>query len=200
MWHQALMWFDQHGGGVSAMAAVLTAVIAIVTLISAGSDSRSRTRPVVLAELRYAKDSDTTIDLVVRNLGPTVARSVRVEFDPPLEVPPIGPTGAGKPTVYLVKRYEKPIPTLAPGQKLSNTWWYGVPEGPHRVNGEPTPDQVTVRISYQGRGWRTFREAYELDVDVLTLATSTMSSSSTKGRIPTMSESLKSIADSLKQR
>ncbi|MBB1197789.1 MULTISPECIES: hypothetical protein [Curtobacterium] len=184
----------------SALAAIGTAIIAIVTLVSTGLDSRSRTQPVVLAELRYAKNSDTTIDFVVRNLGPTVARDVLVEFDPPLEVPKIEPTGAGRPTSYIVKRYEKPIAMLAPGQELSNTWWYGVEQGAQRVNAEPTPDQVTIRIRYRGRGWRWIKETYPIDVDIMTLATSTESSSSTKGRIGSIEKSLKTIAQVLSKR
>lgn len=200
MWSDVLRWFDHHGSGVSALAAIATAVIAIVTLIAAGQDSRRRTQPMVVVELRYAPDSDTSIDLVVRNAGPTVARDVWVTFDPPLDVPSVGEDGDGPAVGYVVKRYAKPLPMLAPGQELSNTWFVASYPGGKLTNVEPSPERVTVRVKCKGVGWGWIHWTYPIDIEAMTLATSTTSSSSHKGRLESISKSLDAIAKSMTKR
>ena len=196
MWSDVLGWFDDHGGGVSALAAIVTAAIAIVSLVSAASDSRSRSQPVVLAEIRRAPDADTSFDLVVRNAGPTVARDVSVSFEPPLELP------AGEPPetyalLWIIKRYEKVIPMLAPGQELSNTWWFGAAREGEIQNIEPTPDRVLIVVRYRGRGRRWRTEQFPIDMDAHTRGTSTTSSSSFKGRLKSIDQAINRIADSM---
>src|SRR5674476_1568029 len=109
----AWQWLVNNGSGLAALAAVGTAAIAIVALRSTAADSRDRSRPYVLAELSLATDSDTSIDIVIRNAGLSVARNVHVRFDPVLVVPGDGRRYV---TEYTVRRYATPIPTLAPGQ------------------------------------------------------------------------------------
>ncbi|WP_167510081.1 hypothetical protein [Curtobacterium citreum] len=195
-----LEWFDVHGGGVSAFAAILTAVVAIITLIAAGQDSRRRSQPMIVAELRYAPDSDTALDLVVRNAGPTVARHISVEFEPPLDVPPVGADGEGAAIGYVVRRYENPIPMMGPGQELSNTWYVAHYPGGKLANAEPAPERVTVRVKCRGIGRRWLRWSYPIDDKAMTFATSTTSSSSFKGRLASISNSLESIARAVPKR
>src|SRR5690348_15692234 len=71
---------------VSAAATVVTAVIAGVALRSTARDSRDRTRPLLVAELRRSTLGTATQDLVIKNCGASVARNVNVLFDPPLPV------------------------------------------------------------------------------------------------------------------
>ena len=197
MWQDVLGWFDDHGGGISAIAAVVTGVVAIVTLIRAGSDSRQRAQPMVIAELRPAKDSDSVIDLVVRNAGATVARKVRVTFDPALEVPA---ERAQDPLVtpILIQRYAAEIPTLAPGQEMSNIYWSGE-AGPGNMlkNGETTPDRVTLTVEYSGLGWRRLRSSFVLDVQVVTLTTWAVSSNSMIGRVRAIAAALDDISKAM---
>jgi hypothetical protein len=200
MWQDVLGWFDDHGGGISAIAAVATGVIAIVTLIRAGSDSRKRSQPMVLAELRPAKDSDSVIDLVVRNAGTTVARNVKVTFDPVIEVPA---ERAHEPLVTpsLVQRYATEIPTLAPAQELSNIYWAGEHgSGSDLTNREPTHDRVTVTVEYSGLGWWRLRDSFVLDVKVVTLTTWSESSNSMIGRVRAIASALDSISKAAHKR
>jgi hypothetical protein len=198
MWHDVLVWFDHHGAGVGAIAAVVTGIVAIWSLASATRDSRRRTQPNVIAEIRRAPDSDTSFDFVLRNAGPTVARDIIVTFDPDIVIPE-DRQHESLATEWLIKRYRRPIPMLAPGQELSNTYWLGVAKGDKRVNGEPTPDNVSVSVRYRGvgRGW--LRGTFVIDIDIITLGTSTTSSDSFKGRLRSIDESLRVIAQQAKE-
>lgn len=83
----------------------------------ADQDSKDRSRPYVLAELRHAEHSDTVLDFVIRNADASMARDVLVTFHPPLTVPPdFGPNV----TEHVISRYGQALPCLAPGQALRN--------------------------------------------------------------------------------
>lgn len=51
----------------SALAAILTAAIAVIALSRTARDSHDRSRPVVLAYFRAAEHNDRAFDFVVRN-------------------------------------------------------------------------------------------------------------------------------------
>ena len=188
-------WINDYGTAIGAVAGVVAALVAIVAFISAASDSKARSQPMITAEFRAAPDSESSIEFVVSNLGATPARDLRVEFTPPIVIP-----GGSEELLasYLVQRYENPIPVMNPGQLLSNTWWAGR-AGPdnHLVNEEPTPDEVTVTLSYKGLGWSRIRDSYDLTIETVTLTTYSVDSTSTKGRLKTMDESLRQIRDHL---
>lgn len=187
-WGAVNAWLSGPAGG---LAAVLTAIIAIFAIGQTARDAREKAQPVVVAELRYAEEARSAIDLVVRNAGPTVARSVRVTFDPPLpEAAPKTDT-----TALIVERYREPIETLAPGQSLSNTWYFGTDANLLAI-GE---GNYTAIVSFKGRGWRRISEKYVLNSHVLRQGSSATSSDSFPGRMKTINESLKSIKDSVAQ-
>ncbi|MCF6386543.1 hypothetical protein L2K20_06130 [Mycobacterium sp. MBM] len=141
-----------------AIATVATAVVAIWTLIALKQDSADRTRPVIVAELRHAVLSRYS-EFLVRNVGQSVARNVRVEFDPPLP----GPDSAvpGVLTPFLQRRYSRVIPTFAPGMVMDN--YYQDAEDPS----EPLPEDFAVRISYSDGHGREFVDTYELTLGTL---------------------------------
>ena len=191
-------WVVNNGTGLAAVAAVGTAVVAVIALRSTAADSRERTRPYVLAELSLAAESDSTIDLIIRNAGLSVARNVTVCFDPELVVPN---DGTHYVTEYTIRRYARPIHVLAPGQALSNIWWSGhaAPGGTSLISEEPTPEECTVTIEYADDRHRRFRDHFLLVIDTMLTTTYATSSTSTKGRLKTIDESLKKIATSLGQ-
>jgi len=186
-------WINEYGSAIGAVAGAVAAVAAVYALISAALDSRARSQPMVTAEFRPAIHSDSTIDFVLSNLGPSPARDVKVTFDPEIVVPD---NSRGLTIPYLVKRYRKPITVLNPGQSLSNIWW--APDGPgeNATNREKTPPKVTVKVSYRGRGWRRLNDSFRLAVEIVTLTTYSESSTSIKGRMKTIDQSLKKIAGS----
>lgn len=151
---------------------------------------------MVTPEFREAEHSDSTIDLVITNLGPTPARDLRVSFEPALVLPA---DSEDLLTPFLIQRYSSEIPTLNPGQSLSNVWWSGEATGPsgELQNGEPTPDKVTVLLSYLGIGSRRIKEKLTLDVKLITMTTSATSSTSTKARMASIEASLRRISEAV---
>lgn len=156
--------------GVSALAAILTALVALWALQGTRYDSRERTRPVIVAELSDGPLADGTQMLVIRNFGQSVASDVDVAFDPPLTnaAADKAPTNAS----IITARYRLPIPTFAPGMMLSNL--YRTVGGPQAA--EPVPDRVKVRVAYAGPGDRRYQDTFDLDVALLSQAETTTGS------------------------
>jgi len=110
-------WIDESAGALGAVATIAIACFAAFTLVSASRDSRDRSRPYIIAEFRMAEHNETAFDLVVRNAGASMGRTVVVTFDPPLVVP----TGGGPYVLpYLIARYDEALPCVAPGQVFTN--------------------------------------------------------------------------------
>jgi hypothetical protein len=197
----ASIWdaLNANGGGIAALAAISTALVAIGTLWSARTDSQERSRPMVLAEFRKPPNSRTSIDLVVRNAGPSIARNVEVKFD---LIPTVASNDRVSTKGALMTRYRDSIPTLAPGQELVNTWFAGV-SGDHPVelvNSATTSDEVTVTIAYRGSGRRRrYVDRFPLHIDLVRMGTSRVDSSSPLGCTRSIDESLKAVRDSTKR-
>src|SRR5450830_287225 len=98
-------------GVLGATAAIAGATSGIRTLRQNRKDSKARSRPMVAAELRDVKYSEATQILIIRNYGPSIARNVRVSFDPPLPDPEDPSTSV---TPFLKNRYSKVIQVLTP--------------------------------------------------------------------------------------
>src|SRR4051794_36626263 len=92
---------------VAAAAAVTAATSGVRTLRQNRRDSKARSRPMVAAELREIPYVKGTQILVVRNYGPSIARNVRVKFDPEIPDPDDPSTSV---TPFLKRRYAKPVP------------------------------------------------------------------------------------------
>ncbi|XKK40761.1 hypothetical protein HFP72_09835 [Nocardiopsis sp. ARC36] len=108
--------------------------------------------------------------LVIENLGQSVARSLEVDFDPPL--PEYETTDDGQPGVvapFLRKRYSRPIAMIAPGQRLKNIYFY-IASG---VDGnvEPVPDQFTVSVLYTDDHGKPYKDSFPLDTKLLGMET-----------------------------
>lgn len=188
-------WMNRNGSGLQAAGTMITAVIAVWALRSAALDSRERSRPVVVAQFRIAKDSHSAIDFVVSNAGQSPARDVMVTFDPPLTIPE---GSDGRLTKYLIQRYASAIPTLAPDQELSNIWFSGSisSDGPDLENAEPTPDAVTVTVRYRGSARRhVYIDTFPLHLDSVRLTTYSTSTDSFMGRMKAIQKSVQSVSE-----
>jgi hypothetical protein len=151
---------------------------------------------MIAAQLRDEPSLVSVQTLVITNFGPTIARNVSVTFDPPIPDP--SPDRAAQSlTPYLKKRYAKPIPVLIPGAELDNVYFVGGEGQDARKNREPTPDQVTVQISYEGPDEAPYTEKFPLDVDLIRQRTYGTSSDSPEAQAKRAVEALKSIDKTL---
>lgn len=142
------------GTVVMAVAIVVTAWYARGTLSATRSDSRERTRPVIVAELRRELLAQGTTLIVLRNLGASVARNVTVTFVPP---PPenFRDLPADNMMKWIYERYANPITTWAPGWTVSNV----IRSGHDALN------PITVTATYEGPDGTRYVDAYELHPD-----------------------------------
>lgn len=129
---------------VGGIAAAATALVAIGTLLAASRDSKERTRPVIVVEYRIPPFPYMTLELVVRNVGASTARNIRVAFDPPL--PDTGRQASFAP--FVTRRYSQPITVLGPGQELSNA----VHIDEVNPSNCDVPDDMNVSVEYD-RSW-----------------------------------------------
>lgn len=186
-------WVGSQQAVLVALAAVVTAIIAIFALRSTASDSRERSRPIVLAFFRKSPHNESAFDLVVHNYGTSAASDIDVEFDPPFT--------AEQRNDHMVKalaqRYDKPVPLMPPGAEITNVWWaldFSAPNG-SGSNRYPTPDEALVSITYTGNRRRRYEEKINLDTSWMKGDTSTVSSASRPGLHKQNTTSLKKIAD-----
>ena len=114
----------------------------------------------MIAEIRPGVLSDIA-ELIVRNVGPSVAKNVTFSFC--LELPVLeGPDAVGKTTPYLKRRYSRTFPTFGPGM-LMNGDVYQSSGAPF----EPVPDDFTLTIAYDDAHGRHYTDSYDLSVTTL---------------------------------
>ena len=111
----------------------------------------AQTRPFVVIDL--GSSAHTLFDLVVKNIGQTLARDVRFKFDPPIRSTDddLDPN--------KVKMFREGISTLAPGKEIRTLF----EKGPDRHKSE-LPDTYMVTVTYTDQsGKRSYEEKVDLD-------------------------------------
>lgn len=197
-----LNWLNDNGTGISATMAILTALVAIFGIVRTTKDSRERTRPVVAAWLREPPDSDQSIELVIGNIGSTIARKVRVTVDPQIDP---GLAKSDRVVAILSRRFARTVEMLGPGQELTNIWWSNHHTGSGPVqNLHKLPGRFAVILKYEGQPrrllpTRKFADRMELDTADIADKTYATSSNSIPGRMKSYDNSLVAIANSLKK-
>ena len=164
-------WVNTNAAAVSATAAVVTAFIAVVAIRATASDSRRRTRPYVIVDLRPDQDHPSgTMDLIVENVGQSAARDLAIEFLPPLA---IASDKSENLLWFIGERYRTPIPLLAPGQHLANTW--RIAHSRLEDEGKIGPAVTSAQVSYRGTGRRRrYSDTFALNAAVVQNAVGSM--------------------------
>lgn len=137
--------------GVSALATIATAAVAVWSLLAAKEDSAERARPVVVAELVPNPMIEGRMSFSVVNYGAGLARNVRVAFEPDpliIEDDPREP----KASKVLVARWAEPMEMLPPGGQRRNVYYVMDPKTGENM--EPLPDSFTVKVSYEAQRGR----------------------------------------------
>ncbi len=183
------------GTSVGAVAAVGAAAFAGWGIQRSTNDNRARSQPFMTAEFATSEHSDDTIRMLIRNVGQTPARNVRVSFDPPI------PEGEKSSHAWVLhERYDTSIPMLAPGQQFGNSWWLSdfSLEDPSSRNVHELPNEVKVSISYTGIGGEEFSDDFELNARLILLEGRAVSSTSMLGRMEMIAKSNRDAAQTIK--
>ena len=141
--------------GISTLAVIVTAVVAVYALRGSRQDSRERTRPVVVASLQREPLVHGTLNLVLRNYGASAARNLHVHFDPPLPDPSSLPDSDMR--KWIAHRYARPVAIFPPATSLSNVYRAGYDD----------VAPLTVKVAYTSGEGRTYHDHFELNPDVL---------------------------------
>ncbi|MFC7448676.1 hypothetical protein [Rhodococcus daqingensis] len=178
-------WFNT--ARVASLGAVVAATVAVLALQRSMRDSRSRARPMVAAELVPDRYADGVAHLVVRNFGPSLAKNVRVAFDPPLHQVDAEDASLR----YIERRYSSLVATLVPGAELRNVYW-------DADRTMPPPVTVTLECeSADGRWYRRpdrYRDEFVLDAEVIRHGTYVTSPADPKESLKAIAKAMKSIA------
>lgn len=199
---EAWLWFNTSrvaatAAAAGATAAVFGAVAAVRSFGQTRRDSKARSRPIIAAELRDVPYVDATQVLVIKNYGSTMARNVRVAFEPAIVIPDDGTKYIAK---FLVARYSKPIAVMTPGMELDNIYFSGRAGDDGRwVNREPVPEQVTVTITYETGDERrdTYTDRFPLDTGLIRDRTYVTSSRDPESQAKEALGSLKKLSEGL---
>lgn len=192
-----LDWWSHEGNRTGAAvvatgSGVIAATSGVRTLRQNRRDSKARSRPMVAAELREIPYTEGSQMIVVRNYGPSFARDVRVTFDPRI---PDGANPEQGMTQFLKRRYASPIWVLTPGMELDNIYYSAHSDNQgKKVNREPTPDHVTVTITYKNDAGQEFADHFPLDTNLLRNRTFSESSASFDGRLKDITAAMKTLA------
>lgn len=160
---------------VSAVATVLTALVAIWSLSESRKDSRERTRPIVTAWLTPGPTFvHGVLYLAIGNYGQTAARNLHVKFSPELPVEGTeADRGGTKAAESISTRYSEPLEVLAPKLQLVNPVRKFV-DGKNTY-AEAFPEVLKVKLTYTDGGrklswkmWNGFRihKVYEEKIEL----------------------------------
>ena len=136
---------------VTGLATVVTAIVAMFSLTGSRQDSRERTRPVLVPQLRRELLSHGTINLVLHNFGVSSAHNVSVAFDPSLPDPQ--ELDSADMRKWIGERYAAPYPLIAPGMSLSNVYRAG----------QDKVQAFTMKLTYSGSDGRRYHGHFHLD-------------------------------------
>lgn len=184
-WWTGIDWNAGYWAAVGGLSAAITGVVAIGALVHAARDSRERSRPVMVAEYRVPENPYKRLYLVIRNAGASVARDIQVTFDPEM----VPTTNSESTQPFIAKRYKNRIPSLGPGQELTNV----VVIDDKDESKSDLPWDLTISISYK-RGWvRRYRDEYRLLTETYTTHTYSTSTDSLAGRVKQIRDELRHI-------
>lgn len=183
------LWLDSTAwAAVTAIATTALVIVGGLTIISAAIDSRAKSRPNVVAELRAGKYGDR-IDLVIMNYGPSAARNVEICLPPVFNSIEDDKDYAGNTAWFMQgikKKYASRLAVLGPGQSESNTWitkrdLIDLRDNPNGDTIAPAPEEH-LTISYDKIGWLAqlfklrYSDTFQLDYAQRALDTNARSS------------------------
>lgn len=153
-------WTDIIGTAIQAATLLFIAIAAVVAWWQVREARRLRleqNRPFVVVDFER-EEATRAILLKITNIGKSMARDVRFEFNPPLE------SSWSQVPFHELKMFSDGIPTLAPGKVIQTLFDISVQRFPRR---HELPDVYEARVQYtDDTGKRPFDERMNLDLGV----------------------------------
>lgn len=139
---------------ITALATVALVLVGGITIISAAIDSRAKSRPYLVAELKV-REYGSGLGLSITNYGASAAKNVLVRlpesFDEVDEDDPYDSNGTAVFMRMLRKKYSNTLSIIGPGQSENNIWMQRA-ELIEAKEPSPKPTDV-ITISYDKYGW-----------------------------------------------
>lgn len=142
-----------------------SATAAVTSLAHTRRDARSRSRPMMSAELKIS--GKLYANLVIKNSGASIARDVHVTFDPPLPTDAKARDGQRNVAALINARYAHPIPVWVPERELESFYWIRDVTTPDDVSEsvDGVPREVVVTISYTDDSGKTsYKDRFPLNI------------------------------------
>jgi hypothetical protein len=149
-------WSSGDWAGLTFLVILAAAVVAWRQAVEARRLREEQARPFVLIDLEVW---GTLFELRITNVGRTLARDVRFEFDPPLKSTHDESPGRG-PLMDLIM-FKNGMPSLAPGKEI--TLFFD--QYPARVE-KKLPMTYNVQVSYEDPAGRAYSEPNTLDLSM----------------------------------
>jgi hypothetical protein len=149
-WHWLRFWefTTADWAGLQFAVLVTAAIVALRQVREARAQREQQGRPFVVMTLEVAT---TVAQFKIENVGRTIARNVRFEFNPPIESSWDGE--AGHVPIAQTNLLKHGIPTLPPGKPVEALF----DQLPARL-GREMPDDYEVTVSYEGPLGKTYSE------------------------------------------
>lgn len=156
--------------------AIITAYLALQSMRQARDIEQRANRPMMVAEVVAPSEEFEEVGLRVTNVGRTVARNVRVSFDPPLPEPDLERLNARSDSHYYATNMEalraifdgRVFLSWTPGMEVDAKYW-AAPKGfnpwrPLPDSAEGVPPEQKVVIDFEDEAGNAYRDEYVLDV------------------------------------
>ena len=137
--------------------ALLAAIFAILQIRQARRLREEEAQPNVVVYFELNPASSMHLDLVVRNLGQTVAHDVTFAFKPKLEAAMANPYGYTTGDAHFLR---EGIPALPPAMEYRMLF----ESGPERTQRDDLPKKYEATVRYRDRRRKKIEEQYILDL------------------------------------
>lgn len=156
--------------------AIITAYLALQSMKQARDIEQRANRPMMVAEIMAPGEELEEVGLRVRNAGKTVARNVRVSFDPPLPEPDLEQLNMRSDSHYYATNMEaitsifddRVFLTWTPGMEVNAKYWAAPkdfnPWQPLPDSAEGVPPEQKVIVDFEDEPGNAYRDEYVLDI------------------------------------
>lgn len=159
--------------------AIITAYLALQSMRQARDIEQRANRPMMVAEVVAPDDEVEEVGLRVKNVGRTVAKNVRVSFDPALPEPDLKKLNTRSNSHYYATNMEalgaifgdRVFLTWTPGMEVTAKYWAAPknfnPWQPLPDSAEGVPPEQKVIIHFEDELGKTYRDEYVLDIHTI---------------------------------